>query len=396
MNMAIDIARDFQFLSSPSKVVSRQGALDALAAEVDALGVRRLMFVSGTRSSDSAAAEATRSALGHRIVCEASGVPQHSGVATVEAIAARAGEHGIDGFVAVGGGSASDSAKAAAILLGEGGQLADHANVFFPPDRYVQKHLNAPKLPIIAIPTTLSAAEVTPGLGIRDAHGHKLVFWDPQLVPRLIVLDGRATLDVPAGLFASTGMNALAHCIEGIYSRVRNPISEGLALQGIRLLRPALGRVIANPQDEQARADALVGACLSGMVISNARVGIHHGICHGLGSLGGLPHGVANSIMLPHAMRFNREVAAYHLALVAQALGADTRGLTPLAAADAAVAAVEALQVQLGVPRRLGEAGLDKALLPRLAKGAMSDRGLYFNPRLATEPEVLALLKAAW
>lgn len=207
---------------------------------------------------------------------------------------------------------------------------------------------------------------------------------------------GAQRLMLVSGLFARTGMNASAHCIEGIYSRMRNPVSEGLALQGIRVLRAALEQVIDRPDDEDARADALVGAYLSGMVISNARVGIHHGICHGLGALGGLPHGVANSIMLPHAMRFNLEVAAEHLTLVAQALGADTRGMTPLAAADAAIAAVQALQHRLGVPQRLSDAGLDRALLPRLAKGAMSDRGLYFNPRLASEAEVLLLLEAAW
>ena len=95
-------------------------------------------------------------------------------------------------------------------------------------------------------------------------------------------------------------------------------------------------------------------------------------------------------------MRFNREVAAGQLALAAQALGADTRGLTPLAAADAAIEAVETLQQRIGVPRRLRDAGLDRSLLARLAKGAMSDRGLYFNPRLATEAEALALLEAAW
>ncbi len=390
------IRPDFQYQSSQCRLLSRPGALERLAAEVAALGLQRLMFVSGTRSAAGAAGRATRSALAGLIVCEKLGIPQHSGVATVDEIVALARQHGVDGFVAVGGGSASDSAKAAAIVLAEGGQLVDHANVFYPPDRYVQKVLDRPKLPIIAIPTTLSAAEVTPGLGIRDEHGHKLVFWDPHLVPRLIVLDGRATLDVPASLFASTGMNALAHCVEGIYSKVRNPISEGLALQGIRVLQRALLNVTENPDDEDARADALVGAYLSGMVIGNARVGIDHAICHGLGSLGGLPHGVANSIMLAHAMRFNREVSADHLALVAQALGADTRGMSAGAAADAAIAALESLQLRLGVPRRLGEAGLDRALLPRLAEGAMSDRGLYFNPRLATQAEVLALLEAAW
>ncbi|MDO9437661.1 iron-containing alcohol dehydrogenase family protein [Hydrogenophaga sp.] len=390
------IPAGFQLTFAPSKLLCRPDALGALADEVRALGAQRLMLISGTRTAQGQAVAATRAALGDAVAHVWTGVPQHSGVSDVTAMALKAKELGIDGFVAVGGGSASDSAKGAAILLAEGGTLVDHANVFYPPDRYIQKVLTKPKLPIIAVPTTLSAAEVTPGLGIRDEHGHKLVFWDPGVVPRLIVLDAQATLDVPASLFASTGMNALAHCIEGMYSRVRNPISEGLALQGIRYLRQGLPRVVADPSDVAAREEALVGAYLSGLVISNARVGIHHGICHGLGSLGGLSHGAANSVMLPHAMRFNREVATAQLALAAQALGVELGGKTPLEAADAAIAAVQTLQRQIGVPRGLGEAGLDRALLPALARGAMSDRGLYFNPRLASEPEVRELLEAAW
>jgi len=397
----------FELLFARSKLLCRRGAIEGLAGEVRALGLSRLMLVSGTRSSRSGAAQQVRVALGASIADEWTGIPQHSGVADVAALAARARAARIDGFIAVGGGSASDSAKAAAILLGEGGALKDHANVFTPPDRYDQKLLPAAKLPIIAVPTTLSAAEITPGLGIRDEHGHKLVFWDLGVVPRLIVLDAAAARDVPAPVLAATGMNALAHCIEGLYSRVRNPVSEALALQGIRTLRQALPRVVRGPGAaagqvpadggrDEALEQALIGAALSGLVISNARVGIHHGVCHGLGSLGGLSHGAANSVMLPHAMRFNREAAAAPLALAAEALGAEVRGLAPLAAADAAIAAVEALQAEIGVPRRLSEAGLDRGLLPRLARGALSDRGLYFNPRLATEAEVLALLEAAW
>lgn len=392
----MQVPTGFQYLSAASKLLCRADAIASLPEEAASLGVRRLMLVSGTRSARGQAAQAVRAALGSLLVAEWTEIPQHSGVDAVTALAEQAHELRIDGFVAVGGGSASDSAKGAAILLAEGGALADHANVFYPPDHYVQKVLPAPKLPIIAIPTTLSAAEVTPGLGVRDAQGHKLVFWDAHVVPRLIVLDAAACADVPASLLASTGMNALAHCVEGMYSRVRNPISEGLALQGIRVLHEALPQVVAQPQEAQAREQALVGAYLSGLVISNARVGIHHGVCHGLGSLGGLPHGVANSVLLPHAMRFNREAASAQLALVAQAFGADTRGLAPVQAADAAIAAVETLQHRLGVPLRLRDAGLNRALLPRLAHGAMCDRGLYFNPRLASEPEVMALLEAAW
>lgn len=386
----------FQLQWSRSRLLCRQGATSVLAAELEAIGARRWMLVSGTRSAKAAAAQAVRQSLGSLLVAECTGLPSHSGVAEVTALAEQARSHGVDGFVAVGGGSASDSAKAAAILLAEGGRLADHANVFHPPDRYVQQVLPASKLPIVAVPTTLSAAEVTPGLGIRAEDGHKLVFWDPGVVPRLIVIDAAVCTDVPLEVFTSTGMNALAHCIEGLYSRVRNPVSEGLALQALRLLRQALPAVVNAPQDPQVREQALVAAYLSGLVISHARVGIHHGVCHGLGSMGGLAHGVANAILLPHAMRFNLEVARDPLALAASALDPRSHGMNPEQAALAAVQAVVDLQHRLGLPTRLRDAGLDRTLLVSLARHAMSDRGLYFNPRLATEDEVLHLLEAAW
>jgi alcohol dehydrogenase class IV len=188
-------------------------------------------------------------------------------------------------------------------------------------------------------------------------------------------------------------MNALAHCIEGLYSRVRNPISEGLALQGLRLLDPALRAVHDATTDEshgRARLDALVAAHISGLVISNARVGIHHGVCHVLGALGGLPHGVANSVLLPHAIRFNRDVAAEPLRLAGQALGCGGDG-------ESVAVHVAGLQRAIGVPARLRDTGLERALLPAIAHEAMGDRGLYFNPRAVSGPEeVMALLEAAW
>lgn len=390
------ITPGFQLQFSRTRLVCRPGAVSSLAKELEPIGAKRWMLVSGTRTAQGLAAHAVRQALGPLLVAQWVGVPQHSGVSTVSAMADHARAHAVDGFVAVGGGSASDSAKAAAILLAEGGQLADHANVFHPPDRYLQQVLTVPKLPIVAVPTTLSAAEVTPGLGIRDDDGHKLVFWDPGVVPRLILLDAAMCTDVPTDIFASTGMNALAHAIEGMYSRMRNPVSEALALQSIGYLRDALPQVVDAPMNVLARERALIGAYLSGLVISNARVGIHHGICHGLGSMGGLSHGLANAILLPHAMRFNLEAARQSLALAATAFDPQAHTLPAPEAALAAVSAVSQLQQRLGLPTRLRDAGLDQSLLDRLAHHAMSDRGLYFNPRLATQDEVLQLLEAAW
>ena len=386
----------FQFQTSKSMVVSDIGCVSRIDSCLQTMGCERVMLISSQRASQGIAARKVIQALGKKIACQYTQVTQHSGVDIIDEIVKLAQLHKIDGFIAVGGGSCSDSAKAAAILLAEGGKLKDHANVFYPPDRYVQQNLTQPKLPIIAIPLSLSAAEVTPGLGIRDPTGHKLVFWDPLIVPRFILLDGESATDIPALIFTTTGMNALAHCIEGMYSKVKNPISEALAVQGISYLNEALPRIHNSPQDKDARALGLIGAYLSGMVISNARVGIHHGICHGLGALGGLSHGVANSVFLPHAMRFNLEVAPEYLAKVATAMGVDTHQLSTKEAALHAIVAIENLQLALGIPKGLKDAGLDRSLLPQLAKNAMSDRGLYFNPRLANESEVIQLLEAAW
>ncbi len=386
----------FQFQTSKSMVVSDIGCVSRIDTYVQTMGCERVMLISSQRASQGIAARTVIQALGKKIACQYTAVTQHSGIDIIDEIVKLAQLHKIDGFIAVGGGSCSDSAKAAAILLAEGGKLKDHANVFYPPDRYVQQHLTQPKLPIIAIPLSLSAAEVTPGLGIRDPHGHKLVFWNPLIVPRFILLDGESSTDIPAAIFTTTGMNALAHCIEGMYSKVKNPISEALAVQGIAYLNEALPRIHNSPQDKDARALGLIGAYLSGMVISNARVGIHHGICHGLGALGGLSHGVANSVFLPHAMRFNLEVAPEYLAKVATAMGVDTHQLSTKEAALQAIVAIENLQLALGIPKGLKDAGLDRSLIPQLAKNAMSDRGLYFNPRLANESEVIQLLEAAW
>ena len=141
----------------------------------------------------------------------------------------------------------------------------------------------------------------------------------------------------------------------------------------------------------------MVGAHVSGMVIANARVGIHHGVCHCLGARGGLPHGVANAVFLPHAMRYNLQVAASQLKLAGLAMGFDVRNLPDAAAALQAVEATEAMQRVLGVPTRLRDTGIDRALFPEIAAHAMGDRGLFFNPRpTASADVVVGLLEQAW
>ncbi len=389
--------RDFVWQGARSRVVMASGSALTLGDEADRLAMRRVMLVSGRRTAASPRVIDAVAALGARVAVRFCDVPAHSDEDLVMAGVQAARDNNVDGLVAIGGGSASDTAKAIAIVLAEGGQIADHANVFHPPDRYDQKILPRPKLPIIAVPMTASAAEVTPGLGIRARDGHKLVFWDPNVVPRTIVLDAELCLDMPVAVLASTAMNAFAHCVEGLYSRVGNPISSGLALHGARLLCEALPAMAADPSDVAARGQVMAAAHLSGHVIANARVGLHHAICHGLGAIGGLSHGDANAIMLPHVMRYNAPAVAPQLAMLADAIGGDEARRPGIDPADVAIRAVEKLQRSAGVPVRLRDVGFDMTLAGRIADKTLSDRGAYFNPIVAPPAaDIEAVIGAAW
>ena len=384
------LPESFSDRSPAMRLVLRAGAIDELRVELESLGIARPLVLSGGRTRQSELFTRAIAALGDMAYVLADPVPAHSSVALVEKLAAESRESGVDGFVAIGGGSASDSAKAIALLMAEGGRLADHAVRFTPPATLVAPRLDSPKLPIVAIPGTASGAEVTVSLGVRDADGAKLLFTDIRLAARLVLLDPRANLQVPAALMCATGMNGVAHCIEGIYSRERSPLAETIALEALARFADALPTVHARPADERARAALLYAAHLSGRVLVNARTCLHHAICHAIGSVTGVGHGDANSAMLPHAVAFNAEAAGAALARAARAMGAGDDAASLLRA-------LRELQADAGVPTRLRDIGVPRDALERIAVKTMRERGLYFNPRpVADAAEVLALLEAAF
>ena len=374
--------------SPAMKLVYGDGAADRLVAELALLGVRRPMLLAGRSAQRSALFGRVAAQLAATPAVLADEVPAHSSVELVERLAGVAREAGVDGFVAVGGGSASDTAKAVALLLAEGGRLADHASRFTPPATLHVPALRQPKLPIVSIPCTASGAEVTPSLGVRDDGGAKLLFTDPQLASRLVLIDPQANVEVPAVLMLATGMNGVAHCIEGLYSKERSPLAETLALDALSRFAAALPAVRSDPADAAARGALLYAAHLSGLVLLHARTCLHHAVCHAIGSVAGVGHGDANSALLPHALAFNAPAAGDALQRAAQALG-DADG-------DAA-AAVRRLQAAIGVPTRLRDIGVEAPQLDRIAAKTMGERGLHFNPRtVADAAEVRALLEAAY
>jgi alcohol dehydrogenase class IV len=372
------------------KLIVREGVLAALPAELKLLGVQRPLVLSSRSTRQSAQYAELLQTLGGLSVLEGEPVPAHSSVSLVERLVLQAQQASIDGLIALGGGSVSDTAKAVALLLAEGGQLADHASRFTPPSTLHIPVLRQAKLPVVAIPTTASGAEVTPSLGVRDDTGRKLLFSDVQLASRLVLIDPLANVQVPAALMLSTGMNGLAHCIEGLYSMERAPLARTLALDAIPRFFSALPAVQREPHNPEHRLALMYAAHLSGLVLVHARTCLHHAICHAIGSVCGVGHGDANSVMLPHVLTFHAEQTADALALAARTIHVGNTS------ADF-IAALQHLQQSIQSPARLRDIGVAHVDLDRIATKTMGERGLYFNPRAVRDvAEIRALLEAAY
>jgi alcohol dehydrogenase len=365
---------------------------ESLRAELVERGIKRvLLLVTPSLFGSPAHQRLLGVALANVDVHEDDGrVRSHAPMADTERIADRARGLPLDAVVALGGGSVSDTAKGVSILLAEGGLLADHCSVFTPPDHFEPRILTKPKLPVVVVPTTLGGAEMTPGGGATDANGTKRTFWDPRVASRVVAYDPEVLRSAPVSVLLATGMNGLAHCAEGLYSRTANPVSTAFARQGSEHLAMALRSIAAGDLGDEALDRAGAGAALGGLVIANARVGLHHAICHVLGAKLGVPHGVANAVMLPHVLRFNLIETVEAQRVFAHAISSETPS------GDAADE-VDALANEIGIPRRLRDVGVQEADLPMIAEGAMQDRGLLFNPRrVSSSKEVLEILREAW
>jgi alcohol dehydrogenase class IV len=268
--------------------------------------------------------------------------------------------------------------------------------VFQLPDRLTIPALTRPKLPHLAIPTTLSGAEFTHIAGItRTDVGVKEIFLDPQLVPRVVFLDPTFTLPTPTTLWASTGLKALDHAIESVYSLKSNPFTDALCLEAVRQVFTHLERSVTRPDDLALRLALQHASWLACYGITNTWVGLGHALCHQVGARCGVPHGIAAGILLPHAMAFNRPVTLERQALLAQAMAIE--GVTLAASATEAADRVAGLVARLGVPQRLRDVGVSRTALGAIADHTARDFVVRTNPRpIRSAAEIRALLEEAW
>jgi aldehyde dehydrogenase (NAD+) len=374
--------------AGPTRVTIGAGRSAAVVDEVTRLGGTRVLLISDPGVEKAGLLETVRGALGGMVKATFLEVPQDSSLETVDAAALMGREAGVDAIVSVGGGSVIDTAKATAVCLGEGGRAIDHVGFHM---------MRSGPVPHVVIPTTAgTGSEVTNTAVVRHAERKRKVYiLDDKLTPGSAILDPLMLVGLPKGLTAATGMDALTHAIEAVVSKSGNPISEGLALQAIRMIVEHLPTCVERPQDIEARLQMQLASTMAGWAFSVAGVGLVHGMSHAIGARCGVPHGTGNGILLPHVMRYNVEAAGAKLALIAQALGSQQTGDQNKLAASAAEA-VAALLVRLGHPTKLSEVKVSESDLQACAELALVDGATMTNPRaVRSADEIIAVYRAA-
>ena len=345
--------QEFLYSALPTRVLFGTGTLGQLAAEASRLGIRRPILL--TTSHQRQMAEDAISLLDGLSAAIFSGATMHSPVEVTEQAMKEVERVGADGIIAIGGGSTTGLGKAIALRT---------------------------DLPQLVVPTTYAGSEMTPILG-QTEDGHKTTIRDAKVLPETVIYDVALTLDLPVGLSAVSGMNAIAHAVEALYARDGNPIIDLMAEEGIRSLANALPLLLGNPRDSDARADALYGAWLCGICLDSVGMALHHKLCHTLGGMFDLPHAETHSVILPYAMRYNAEAAPQAAAKVARVLG--TR--------DAAVG-LQQLARNIGAPGSLRTIGMAVGTVDAAARRAVENP--YPNPAPVTEDGIHRLLSDAF
>lgn len=342
----------FVYQSLPQRIVFGSGTIAAVGEEVTRLGCERAFVLATPQQQESAGL--LRRSLGALCAGGYSKAAMHTPVEVTESALAEAEAAGADCIVALGGGSTTGLGKAIALRT---------------------------DLPQIVIPTTYAGSEATPILG-ETANGKKTTQRSLKVLPEVVIYDVELTMTLPVGLSVTSGLNAIAHAVEALYTRERNPIIAILARQSVEALVAALPRLVADPRQREARSDALYGAWTAGTCLGAVGMALHHKICHVLGGSFDLPHSDTHAVILPHAIAYNQRAAATELAPLEPLLGPDIGG------------GLHALAERLGAPTRLADIGMTADGLDRAADEIAATP--YWNPRPVERDAIRRLLANAF
>ena len=386
----------------PTRIVFGHGKVDSLRDEVQNLGGERVLVLSG-RSVAEKTDSVTRIVDGLGDMCAGvySGLIQRAPLSTAVEAANLAVANNVDTLVGVGGSTISDAARMIAVMMAEGITTVEQLRrLGEQQDMMLTPNLDGKDLPLqVSIPTTLSAGEFNQGGGnvLDDMVGHKIRVRHPRLYSDLIILDSAMTEGTPDWLWLSTGVKALDHCIERLYTTGNQPAIDAPVLTAAEMLFTYLPLSRESNGDAEARQQCLVAAWLSMMGAPNFATGMSHAIGHILGVQYSVGHGYTSCVTQPYVMEFNRPVSAAKQALLARSAGLDTKGMSDDAAAEMAARAVDDFILGLGMPHRIRELEIPEADLPRIAELVLTDGGCRNNAIPITSVEqVMEVLKKAF
>lgn len=368
------------------EVIYGRPASVAIADLARRIGATRVfLMASGTLDRETDEIAKVRSALGNTCAGSFTAMPPHTPRQAVLKAAEAARAAKADLIVTVGGGSATDGAKAVQLCLANDIHTVEAMDALRPvkgADGTVgpAPGMKAPVIRQVSVPTTLSAGEFSAIAGVTDERTKvKELFRHPGIIPQVVILDPAVTVHTPEWLWLSTGIRAVDHCVEGICSNEANAFGDAQALKGLALLAHAMPRVKTDPTDLDARLDCQIGAWLSmGPLASGVPMGASHGIGYVLGAAFDVPHGHTSCIMLPAVMRWNKPANEARQALVAAAMGKS--GMDAGDALDQFIAG-------LGMPRSLGAVKIGPEHFGRIAEGAMGTPWVPRNPRAIRGPD---------
>ncbi|MBO5999722.1 MAG: iron-containing alcohol dehydrogenase [Lachnospiraceae bacterium] len=379
----------FQFFVKSNLVFGR-GAAGKLPELLNGYGLKKIMLVydNGVKAAgiaDRIREEIEKAGIGMTIFDRVIPNPTNE---VVEEAAVIAKNEGVEGFVAVGGGSSIDLAKAVNVLMTNPGNIGEYGGM---------NMVRNDCLPLIAIPTTAgTSSEITNVSALIDTEKViKYVIIDNRIVASDVICDPEFTRTMPVSVTAATGMDAITHAVESYISNMATPLTEYNSLKGLEILYKNLPLVVKDGNDMDAREQMMLGCIITGFAFSNANLGMVHAIAHTLSAHFGLPHGMANAAVLPYVMAYNAEAVPEKMTELAGAIGITGSG-DPEKDKYLLSDALKALCKEVGI-RTLSEQGVPEDAFDRLAEDVLKEPVLNFNPRQGvTKEDVLAILKEAY
>lgn len=371
-------------------------ALASLPKELDRCGVTRVVVICGASMRRAVGVlERIEARVGGRLVGVFDQAREHSPIPQVRAARQTLRNSGADGVIALGGGSAIVTARAATILHAEQADIHDLCTRRDADGSLTSPRLNGDKLPQWIIPSTPTTAYAKAGAAVRDpATGERLALFDPKARPRGVFLDPRVALTAPVTLVQASALNAFAIAVEALQSNGDDPLAEAQLSQAVRMVMTWLPRLHATPDDAEPRLRLMLAALLSGQGTDHLSGGLVQSLAHATGPRSSAANGVVAAMLLPHTMRFNAPVTATGLARVADAIGCfPSVGDSPL---DAATAGVERFLADAALPNRLSDVHVAWDGLPEIVEHTSADWSLAGASRPVRPEELMRILREAW